>query len=165
MCCTSIHRESELSNALKEHELYHDIIEGELICKKCFNFKPSNDFFHCPYARLKNKLEVALVPEELKFGFMEQRAVALTHIYMSIILIRGHQAAVKGQVVHFHVDQNVIVDDLLPFPRCHEFLAVVQEKPMKNNEIHTTVTYSFSPIQVLKGLMYLKEFDVNARNL
>jgi hypothetical protein len=88
---------------------------------------------------------------------MEQRAITLTHIYMSIIVIRGHQSAVKGQVVHFNVDTAVTVDNLLPFPRCYEFLAVVQEKPLKNNQVHTTVSYSFSPIQVLKALIYLKQ--------
>jgi hypothetical protein len=30
---------------------------------------------------------------------------------------------------------------------------------MKNKEITTTVTYSFSPIQVLKALKYLKEHN------
>ncbi|CAF3233766.1 unnamed protein product [Rotaria sp. Silwood2] len=78
---------------------------------------------------------------------------------MSIILIRGRQTALKGQVVHFHVDTSVIVDELLPFPRCYEFLAVVQEKPHQNNEIRTTVSYSFSPVQVLKALNYLKQYN------
>jgi hypothetical protein len=53
----------------------------------------------------------------------------------------------------------VIVGDLLPFPRCYEFLAVVQEKPHTNKEIRTTVSYSFSPIQVLKALIYLKKHN------
>ncbi len=35
-------------------------------------------------------------------------------------------------------------------------MAVVQEKPSKNNQISTTVSYSFSPIPVLKALRYLK---------
>ena len=130
-----------------------------MICRKCIQFTPSDDFTHCPYARYKNKLEIPLLPEALKLGFMEQRAITLTHIYMSIILVRGHQAALKGQVVHFHVDTNVTVEDLLPFPRCYEFLAVVQEKPLKNNQISTTVSYSFSPIQVLKALHFLKEHN------
>ncbi|CAF1231774.1 unnamed protein product [Adineta ricciae] len=78
---------------------------------------------------------------------------------MSIILVRGHQAALKGQVVHFHVDTDVVVEQILPFPRCYEFLAVVQEKPMKNDQITTTVTYSFSPVQVLQALNYLKEHN------
>ncbi|CAF4786740.1 unnamed protein product, partial [Rotaria sp. Silwood2] len=71
----------------------------------------------------------------------------------------GRQTALKGQVVHFHVDTSVIVDELLPFPRCYEFLAVVQEKPHKNNEIRTTVSYSSSPVQVLKALNYLKPYN------
>jgi len=78
---------------------------------------------------------------------------------MSVILVRGHQAALRGQVVHFHVNTDILVGDLLPFPRCYEFLAVVQEKPPKNNTISTTVTYSFSPIQVLKALNYLKQHN------
>jgi hypothetical protein len=126
---------------------------------QCVKFQPTVNYSHCPYARYKNKLEVPLLPEELKLEFMEQRAISLTHIYMSVVLVRGRQVAVKGQVVHFNVDTAVLVDDLLPFPRCYEFLAVVQKKPSKNNHIATTVGYSFSPIQVLKALYYLKEHN------
>ncbi|CAF4183426.1 unnamed protein product, partial [Adineta steineri] len=107
----------------------------------------------------RNKLQISIIPEDLILGFMEQRAITLTHVYMSIIIIRGHQAALKGQVVHFHVDTDVTVEDLLPFPRCYEFLAVVQEKPIKNNQVTTTVTYSFSPVHVLKALFYLKQHN------
>ncbi|CAF0877379.1 unnamed protein product [Adineta steineri] len=107
----------------------------------------------------RNKLQISIIPEDLILGFMEQRAITLTHVYMSIIIIRGHQAALKGQVVHFHVDTDVTVEDLLPFPRCYEFLAVVQEKPIKNNQVTTTVTYSFSPVHVLKALNYLKQHN------
>ncbi|CAF3785459.1 unnamed protein product [Rotaria sordida] len=158
-CCMALHPESRFTIASNIDELYHDVVEGELLCRKCHEFSPSNDYSHCPFAYYKNRLVVPLIPDDLILGFMEQRAIALTHIYMSIILIRGHQAAMKGQAVHFHIDTNVIVGDLLPFPRCYEFLAVVQEKPLKNHEIHTTVAYSFSPIQVLKALTYLKQYN------
>ncbi|CAF4997255.1 unnamed protein product, partial [Rotaria sp. Silwood1] len=158
-CCTSLYPESQLGIASREHELYHDVVQGKLLCRKCIEFKTSNNNSYCPYARYKNKLEIALAPEDLNLGFIEQRAIALTHIYMSIILIRGRQAASKGQIVHFHVDKDVIVDEILPFPRCYEFMAVVQEKPIRNNEIRTTVSYSFSPVQVLKALKYLKKHN------
>ncbi|CAF4737637.1 unnamed protein product, partial [Rotaria sp. Silwood2] len=130
ICCTSLYPESQFQNAAKQHELYHDVVE-----------------------------EITSIPEDLILDFIEQRAITLSHIYMSIILIRGRQTALKGQVVHFHVDTSVIVDELLPFPRCYEFLAVVQEKPHQNNEIRTTVSYSFSPVQVLKALNYLKQYN------
>ncbi|CAF3454536.1 unnamed protein product [Rotaria sp. Silwood1] len=159
ICCTSLYPESQFKNAVKQHELYHDVVEGQLLCRKCIEFTPSNNYPYCRFARYKNKLEITSIPENLVLGFIEQRAITLSHIYMSIILIRGRQAALKGQVVHFHVDTSVIVDDLLPFPRCYEFLAVVQEKPLKNNEIRTTVSYSFSPVQVLKALNYLKQHN------
>ncbi|CAF1487611.1 unnamed protein product, partial [Adineta ricciae] len=158
-CCGALHAESQLQTAAVKHELEHDVVEGELLCKKCIRFTPSQDRPHCLFARNKNWLEISAVPDELKLGFMEQRAVTLSHVYMSIILVRGHQAALKGQVVHFHVDSQAVVDQLLPFPRCHEFLAVVQEKPAKNQEITTTVTYSFSAVQVLKALIYLKQHN------
>ncbi|CAM4979218.1 unnamed protein product [Rotaria socialis] len=114
---------------------------------------------HCPYAHHKNKIEVVCIPEDLILGFIEQLAITLVHIYTIIILIRGRQAALKGQIVYFSADTNSIVNDLLPFPKCYEFLAVVQEKSHKNNEFGTTVTYSFRPIQVLKALIYLKQHN------
>ncbi|CAF4302560.1 unnamed protein product [Rotaria sp. Silwood2] len=153
----ALYPQSQLKIASKNHEVYHDTVHGEFICRKCHEFNPSIDYPHCPFAYNKNKLAVPVIPEDLILGFMEQRAIALTHIYMSIILVRGHQAAMKGQIVHFRVDTDVIVGDLLPFPRCYEFLAVVQEKPYEKNEIHTTVSYSLSPVQVLKALLYLKQ--------
>ncbi|CAM4972735.1 unnamed protein product [Rotaria socialis] len=152
-CCSSLYCESQLKIASGKHELYHDVLKGELLCRKCFAFAPSNNYPHCPYARYKNKFEISVIPEDLILGFIEQRAITLNHIYMSIILIRGRQAALKGQIVHFHVDTDVIVGKLLPFPRYYEFLAVVQEKPHKNNEIRTTVTYSFNPARVLIALI------------
>jgi hypothetical protein len=156
-CCAVLHPHSQLVIASAKHALYHDTVKGELICRKCSRFEPSNDYSHCLYARYKNKLEILSVPEVLQLGFMEQRAITLSHVYMSIIAIRGHQAALKGQVVHFHVDSAVTVEEILPFPRCYEYLAVVQEKPSKNNEIRTTVAYAFSPIQVLKALHVLQQ--------
>ncbi|CAF4660202.1 unnamed protein product, partial [Rotaria sp. Silwood2] len=159
ICCTSLYSESQFKNAAKQHELYHDVVEGQLLCRKCIEFTPSNNYLYCRFARYKNKLEITSIPEDIILGFIEQRAITLSHIYMSIILIRGRQTALKGQVVHFHVDTSIIVDDLLSFPRCYEFLAVVQEKPLKNNEIRTTVSYSFSPVQVLKALNYLKQHN------
>ncbi|CAF3453008.1 unnamed protein product, partial [Rotaria socialis] len=158
-CCKSLYPNNQLKVASEKHELYHDIVKGEFICRKCVNFAPSNNYSHCPYTRYKNKLEVPLIPNDLILGFLEQRAIALCHIYMSIILIRGRQDALKGQVVHFHVDNDVIIGDLLPFPRCYEFLTVVQEKPHKNSELRSTATYSFSSVQVLKALMYLTQHN------
>ncbi|CAF4551833.1 unnamed protein product, partial [Rotaria socialis] len=138
ICCTSIYPENQLKVATEKHILYHDVHKDQLLCRKCIEFIPSDNYPHCPYARYKNKFEISLIPEDLILGFIEQRAITLTHIYMSIILIRGRQAALKGQIVHFHVDNDVIVGDLLPFPRCYEFLAVVQEKPHTIKEIRTT---------------------------
>jgi hypothetical protein len=108
--------QSQLNVASDEDQLYHDVIKGKMLCKKCIQFQPTVNYSHCPYARYTNKLEVAFLPEELKLEFMEKRAITLTHIYMSVILVRGRQAAVKGQVVHFNVDTAVVVNDLLPFP-------------------------------------------------
>jgi hypothetical protein len=156
-CCAVLYPHSQLNTASVKDAVYHDTVQGQFICRKCSEFVPSSDYPHCSYARYKNKLEISLIPDVLQLGFMEQRAITLSHVYMSIIVVRGHQAALKGQVVHFHVDSDITVKDLLPFPRCYEYLAVVQEKPLKNNEIRTTVTYAFSPIQVLKALQFLQQ--------
>ncbi|CAF1231829.1 unnamed protein product [Adineta ricciae] len=96
-CCGSLHAESQLQKASSKHELEHDVVEGDLLCKKCIGFTASEYRPHCLFARVKNKLHICMTPDELKLGFMEQRAVTLSHVYMSIIVVRGHQAALKGQ--------------------------------------------------------------------
>ncbi|CAF4350317.1 unnamed protein product, partial [Adineta steineri] len=65
--------------------------ERQLLYEKCINFTPSAKRYHCPYASYRNKLEISILPEDLILGFMEQRAITLKHVYMSIIIIRGHQ--------------------------------------------------------------------------
>lgn len=50
----------------------------------------------------------------------------------------------------------LLLGDLLPLPKCYEFIAVVQQKPSKDAcEIKTTVRYSVSAIQILNALQYL----------
>ncbi|CAF5126585.1 unnamed protein product, partial [Rotaria socialis] len=71
---------------------------------------------------------------------------------MSILIIRGHQSAMKGQVVHCQADVVDNIGDLLPFPKCYEFMAVIQQKPSDHNgEIKATVRYSVSAIQILRA--------------
>ena len=113
--------------------MQHDVMEDDLLCKKCIRFIALEDRPHCLFVRSKNKLEINTIFDELNLGFMEQRAISLSHVRMSIILVLSRQVALQGQVVHFHVGTDVVVEQILPFPCCYEFLAVLQEKPMKND--------------------------------
>jgi len=142
--------------AKEEHEKYHDCSTGNMICSFCYEFNPTDNVPFCPHARIRNMMAVPIIPTCLKLGFLEQRAVALMHCYMSILIIRGHQGSMKGQVVHCKADVNDNIEDLLPFPKCFEFMSVIQQKPMNDsNEIRSTVRYSVSSIQILKAIQYL----------
>ncbi|CAF1405176.1 unnamed protein product [Adineta steineri] len=110
----------------------------------------------CPHSHTRNMISIPVTPTCLKLGFLEQRAVARIHCYMSILIIRGHQSAMKGQVVYCQADITDNIGDLLPFPKCYEFMAVIQQKPPnENNEIRSTVRYSVSAIQIMKALQFL----------
>jgi len=62
----------------------------------------------------------------------------------------------KGQVVHCQTDVLDNMGDLLPFPKCYEFMAVIQQEPTDNTkEIRSTVRYSVSAIQILNALRFL----------
>jgi hypothetical protein len=51
--------------------------------------------------------------------------------------------------------------DLLPLPKCYEFMAVVQQKPTDDaHEIRSTARYSVSAMQILKALQYLTQNHV-----
>ncbi|CAF2041804.1 unnamed protein product [Rotaria magnacalcarata] len=142
--------------AKEDHEKYHDCLINDIICLFCYDFKSKNDDMFCPHSRLRNLLDIPVVPICLKLGFLEQRAVALMHCYMSILIIRGHQSAMKGQVVHCQADIAENIGDLLPLPKCYEFMAVIQQKPTDDNgEIKCTVRYSVSAIQILRAIQYL----------
>jgi len=142
--------------AQENHRNYHDCVIGDKICSFCFDFIPKQKIPFCPHSRDQNMLTIPAIPDCLNLGFLEQRAVALMHCYMSIIVIRGHQSAMRGQVVHCPVDVSKNIEDLLPLPKCYEFMAVIQQKPAnENGEISCTVRYSVSAIQILTAIHYL----------
>ncbi|CAF1425719.1 unnamed protein product [Adineta steineri] len=155
-CCTCEHPKCNMQLAKKEHEKYHDCVANDIICQFCYDFIPSENKPFCPHSHTRNMISIPVTPTCLKLGFLEQRAVALMHCYMSILIIRGHQSAMEGQVVHCQVDITDNIGDLLPFPKCYEFMAVIQQKPPnENNEIRSTVRYSVSAIQIMKALQFL----------
>jgi hypothetical protein len=155
-CCTCEHPECNMRSAKKEHEEYHDCFAGDMICSFCYNLVSKDNILFCPHSRIRNMMEIPVSPICLKLGFLEQRAVALMHCYMSILIIRGHQSAMKGQVVHCQADVADNIGDLLPLPKCYELMAVIQQKPASDdNEIRSTVRYSVSAIQILNALQFL----------
>ncbi|CAF3774457.1 unnamed protein product [Rotaria socialis] len=70
----------------QNHILYHDVLKGQLLYRKCIHFISSDNYPHCPYARYKKKFEISLIPEDLILDFIEQQAITLTYIYMSSII-------------------------------------------------------------------------------
>ncbi|CAF4849785.1 unnamed protein product [Rotaria socialis] len=164
-CCNCEHPSHNMQPAKEDHQNYHDCIAGEMICSFCYHYKPKDEYTICPHARFKNLLEITSVPLCLKLGFLEQRAIALMHCYMRVLIIRGHQSAMKGQVVHCQADVVDNIGDLLPFPKCYEFMAVIQQKPSDHNgEIKVTVRYSVSAIQILRAIQYLIKHHVGYIN-
>jgi len=161
----SEHPQCNMKLAKKQHEKYHDCIVNEIICLSCYGFTLKYDVPFCPHSRIQNKMEIPTPPECLKLGFLEQRAVALMHCYMSILIIRGSSSSMKGQVVHCQTDVLDNMGDLLPFPKCYEFMAVIQQKPTDNTkEIRSTVRYSVSAIQILNALRFLIENHIGYVN-
>ncbi|CAF1414959.1 unnamed protein product [Adineta steineri] len=155
-CCTCEHPECNMQPAKKEHEKYHDCVVNDMICLFCYDFIPKEDRPFCPHSHTRNMMSIPISPTCLKLGFLEQRAVAIMHCYMSILIIRGHQSAMKGQVVHCQADIADNMGNLLPLPKCYKFMAVIQQKPTNdNNKIRSTVRYSVSAIQILKALQFL----------
>ncbi|CAF1477420.1 unnamed protein product [Adineta ricciae] len=149
----------------KDDEKYHDCSAGDVICSFCYEFSPKADVHFCPRSRMRNRLEATAIPTCLKLGFLEQRAVSMMHCYVSILIVRGHQSAMKGQVVHCQADIVENIGDLLPFPKCYEFMAVIQQKPTDHRgEIKSTVRYSVSGIQILNALRYLVQNHSGYRN-
>ncbi|CAF4394484.1 unnamed protein product, partial [Rotaria sordida] len=116
--CTCEHPLCNIRTAKKEHEKYHDCFVGDTICSFCYDFIPKDHIPFCPHSRFRNIVEIPSTPMCLKLGFLEQRAIALMHCYISILIIRGHQSAMKGQVVHCQVDVADNIGDLLPLPKC-----------------------------------------------
>ncbi|CAM2727444.1 unnamed protein product [Rotaria socialis] len=164
-CCSCEHPYSNMHSAKEEHEEYHDCVVGDLICSFCHNFIPKNHIVFCPHSRFRNMMEIPTAPICLTLGFLEQRAIALMHCYMSILIIRGHQSAMKGQVVHCQADVADNIGDLLPLPKCYEFMAVIQQKPTDDSgEIKSTVRYSVSAIQILKAIQYLIQHHTGYMN-
>jgi len=98
------HPKFNMRPAKNEHEKHHDCIAGDMICSFCYDFSPRDNIPFCPHSRFRNMLQIPITPTCLKLGFLEQRVVALMHCYMSILIIRGNQSAMKGQVVHCQAD-------------------------------------------------------------
>ena len=159
------HPGSNMRAAKKEHKKYHDCNSGDMICSFCYEFVPKDNTSFCPHSRIKNMMQIPNSPSCLILGFLEQRAVALMHCYMSIIITRGTQKSIKGQVVHCPADTVENIGDLLPFPRCYEFMSVIQMKPGNNeNELRTTVRYSVNAVQILTALEFLVKYHTGYKN-
>ncbi|CAF0931271.1 unnamed protein product, partial [Adineta steineri] len=138
-CCMCEHPECNMQPAKKEHEEYHDCVVDDMICLFCYDFISKENTPFCPHSHTRNMMSIPISPTCLKLGFLEQQAVALMHCYMSILIIRGHQSAMKGQVVHCQANIADNIGNLLPLPKCYEFMAVIQQKPSNdNNEIRST---------------------------
>jgi hypothetical protein len=108
----------------------------------------------------------------------------MMHCCVSILIVRSYQSAIKGQAVHcqtdiventgdklsfvYVVELQVLVfplGDLLPFPKCYEFIAAIQQKPSDHRgEIKATVRYSVSGIEILSALRYLVQNHSRYRN-
>jgi hypothetical protein len=114
-CCTCEHPECHMRSATQDHETYHDCCAGDLICSYCYEFTSKADVPFCPRSRTRNKLDIPAIPTCLKLGFLEQRAASIMHCYVSILIVRGHQSAMKGQVVHCQVDLLENIGDELSF--------------------------------------------------
>ena len=165
ICCLCEHPECNMRQARKDHEEYHDCSCGDMICSFCYEFIPKDEVPFCPHSRIRNMMQIPNSPSCLTLGFLEQRAVALMHCYMSIIITRGNQKSIKGQVVHCPADAIENIGDLLPFPKCYEFMSVIQMKPgNKENELRTTVRYSVSTVQILTALEFLVKHHAGYRN-
>lgn len=150
------HPRCNMRQARKEHAKYHDCSSGDMICSFCYEFVPKNNIAFCPHSRIRNMMRIGKSPSCLILGFLEQRAVALMHCYMSILIIRGSQKSIKGQVVHCPADAVENIGDLLPFPKSYEFMSVIQMKPGNDDhELRATVRYSVNAVQILTALEYL----------
>ncbi|CAF1148408.1 unnamed protein product [Adineta ricciae] len=164
-CCMCEHPDSNMKTAKKEHERYHDCMENDILCQLCYDFNSTDSVPFCPHSRDRNMLQIPTAPICLKLGFLEQRAVALMHCYMSILIVRGHQGAMKGQVVHCQADVANNITDLLPLPKCYEFMAVIQQKSTNDGkEVRTTVPYSVSAIQILNAIHFLVQHHIAYMN-
>ena len=76
------------------------------------------------------------------------------HCYMSIIIVRGSQKPLKGQIVHYPADVVENGGDVLPFPKCYELKSVIQMKPGSDE----------SELHILTALEYLIKHQAGYEN-
>ena len=136
----------EASKMLEVVNLFVDDSVGQLwFCNKC---KKSLQQKKIPAASQFNDMKVAKVPLALReLNTLEERLISKDTVFMKMVILpRGGQRAVRGQVINFPSDVDGIVSQL-PRPPSGEDIVYVQ-RPDSTTEVESQ--------SVERGARYLK---------
>ena len=116
----------EASKMLEVVNLFVDDSVGQLwFCNKC---KKSLQQKKIPAASQFNDMKVAKVPSALReLNTLEERLISKATVFMKMVILpRGGQRAVRGQVINFQSDVDGIVSQLPRSPSGEDIVYVQQ---------------------------------------
>ena len=143
----------------------NDLVEKSVgsvwFCNKCKNALPRNKV---PAASQFNKMKVAKIPSVLLgLNTLEERLISKATVFMRMVILpRGGQRAVRGQVINFPSNVDSVISQLPRLPQGADIVYIQQPESAegKHNDtgqksFYHTCRYS----NVMQALQWLKQHN------
>ena len=138
----------------------NDAADATWLCNRCLSSLKSKKI---PGTALNNNMRVSEVPKELRgLNSLEERLISRVTPFMKLVVLpRGHQRAIRGQVINFPTPMTNTVDQL-PRPAEDSDIVYVQRPSASDGVQEDGVSadrtyYCCRYGKVMKALTWLKE--------
>ena len=143
------------------NESVQESIESVWLCNKC---KSAMERKKIPAGSQINKMKVPEVPSVfIGLNTLEQRLISKATVFMKMVILpRGGQRAVRGQVINFPSNVDCVISELPRLPSGEDILYIQQpdsigSKP--NGSVPDTIYHTCRYSNVMQALKWLKQHN------
>ena len=143
------------------NESVQESIESVWLCNKC---KSAMERKKIPAGSQFNKMKVPEVPSVfIGLNTLEQRLISKATVFMKMVILpRGGQRAVRGQVINFPSNVDCVISELPRLPSGEDILYIQQpdsigSKP--NGSVPDTIYHTCRYSNVMQALKWLKQHN------
>ena len=142
-------------------ELLDESVGHVWFCNKCKNALQRKNV---PAGSKFNRMKVAEIPSELSgLNTLEQRLISKATVFMKMVILpRGGQRAVRGQVINFPSNVDSVISQLPRLPEGEDIVYIQQPESAEgdnNSTSHEIVYHSCRYSKVMQALQWLKQHN------
>ena len=151
---------SELLTVMNES--VEESVESVWFCNKCKNVLQRNKV---PAGSQFNKMKVAEIPSVLLgLNTLEERLISKATVFMKMVILpRGGQRAVRGQVINFPSNVDSVISQLPRLPHGEDIVYVQQPESAdgrSNDTRQETPYHTCRYSKVMQALQWLKQHNI-----